>query len=59
AYILYPGNQKIVFKEDINEIPSIGAFPLNPNNRKDEEKLKKFIKTIITKTIRIHKEDPQ
>ncbi|MBC7100914.1 MAG: DUF2357 domain-containing protein [Methanobacteriales archaeon] len=56
AYILYPGNQKIVFKEDINEIPSIGAFPLNPNNRKNEEKLKKFIKTIIMETVGIRKE---
>jgi len=55
AYILYPGDEEVIFKEYIDEIPSVGAFPLNPGNSKNEEKLKKFIK-IILKTI-IHKED--
>lgn len=49
AYILYPGNKEVIFPEYADEIPSVGAFPLNPGNSEDEEKLKKFIKTIIMK----------
>lgn len=56
AYILYPGDEEVIFKEYKDEIPSVGAFPLNPGNSKNEERIKKFIKTIIMKTIKIHKE---
>lgn len=52
AYILYPGNEEVIFTEYTDKIPSVGAFPLNPGNSEDEEKLKKFIKNIIMK---IHK----
>ena len=48
AYILYPGDKEIIFQEDNSEVPSVGAFPLNPGENINEEKrLRDFIETVI------------
>lgn len=49
AYILYPGDREIIFPEcPSNDVPSVGAFPLNPGKSENEEKrLKDFIKSVI------------
>jgi len=49
AYTLYPGDREIIFPECPSyDVPSVGAFPLNPGESENEEKrLKDFIKSVI------------
>ncbi|MDD3454168.1 MAG: nuclease domain-containing protein [Methanothermobacter sp.] len=49
AYILYPGSREVVFHENgEHEIPSVGAFPLNPAGSEDEERrLRNFLEAVI------------
>ncbi|MDI3484023.1 MAG: hypothetical protein PWQ74_610 [Methanobacteriaceae archaeon] len=48
AYILYPGDREIIFPEGPFDVPSVGAFPLNPGESENEEKrLKDFIESVI------------
>ena len=49
AYILYPGSEEVVFQEDDgHEVPSVGAFPLNPGGSEDDEgKLRDFLEAVI------------
>ena len=53
AYVLYPGSREDIFKVDeIDAIPSVGAFPLNPGeNGNEENSLSEFIKAILSKFI--------
>jgi len=49
AYILYPGDSSKVFKGVKDEdIPSVGAFPLTPGKKGEEEnELARFIKAVL------------
>ena len=52
AYVLYPGEKEKIFEE--NELESVGAFPLNPGNDKEEKReLVKFINNLIEKLLYI------
>ena len=44
SYILYPGNKAKIYRRDEVIIPSVGAFPLTPDNTHEQEE--ELIKTI-------------
>ena len=53
AYVLYPGEKKEIFEE--NELESVGAFPLNPGDDKNEKRiLVKFIDNLLEKLLYIY-----
>lgn len=44
AYVLYPGTETKDFKQVEGEIvPGLGAFPLTPNSKQQEEPIKRFL----------------
>lgn len=50
AYVFYPGEKDRIFEE--NELKSVGAFPLNPGNDKNEKReLVNFIMNLLEKLI--------
>lgn len=51
AYILYPGDESKIFKENDLIIPSVGALSLNPGNKVDEDNLAIFIRKLIESLI--------
>lgn len=53
AYVLYPGDRKRLFYEDMdNKLESVGAFPLSPGeNKNQKEDLKEFIVSMLNKLI--------
>lgn len=55
AYILYPGRDEVVFQEDDgHEVPSVGAFPMNPGRSEDEERrLRDFLEKVIKDLIEL------
>ncbi|WBF08566.1 DUF2357 domain-containing protein [Methanothermobacter thermautotrophicus] len=52
AYILYPGDEDVLFSEGGGEVPSVGAFPLRPGeSHVDERRLRDFIERAILNII--------
>jgi len=52
AYILYPGDEDVLFEEGRGEVPSVGAFPLRPGeSHVDERRLRNFIERAILNII--------
>lgn len=48
SYILYPGNNKMNFKESSDIFPGIGTYPLRPYDEiNDQNNIQEFIKVIL------------
>ncbi len=50
AYVIYPGTESRIYLENNsnkNEYLGVGAFPLNPNNKENEQELEKSITRIL------------
>lgn len=52
SYILYPGDEDVVFREEDQPIPSVGAFPLTPGKDGGEKgELERFVVRVIRTVI--------
>jgi hypothetical protein len=47
SFILYPGNEKKIYRESSALLPSVGVFPFKPNNSSDHNNLALFIKKAL------------
>jgi len=54
AYVLYPGSEGYLREEESNSVPSVGAFPLRPGTKCEEDlqSLGRFLRRIATDLVK-------